>query len=101
MDPEQSGAEPEAPTEAVTEVAVPATAVPDAAVPATAVPETVEEGLVPRAYLLRMTTESPLMTDDGEPTFRLPRSVSPVEAGASVLVKANTVHLYRNDLVQH
>ena len=41
------------------------------------------------------------MTDDGEPTFRLPRSVSPVEAGASVLVKANTVHLYRNDLVQH
>ncbi|MDO5753695.1 glycogen debranching protein GlgX [Arthrobacter sp.] len=93
------GAEPseaalEATAEAVTETAANA----DTAPADVAAAEAVKEAFVPRPYLLRMTTESPTMTDDGEPTFRLPRSVPAVEPGASVLVKANTVHLYRNDL---
>ena len=60
--------------------------------------ESIAEIPVPRPYLLRMTTEEPSKTDDGEPTFRLPRSGPETQAGESVLVKANTVHLYSNVL---
>ncbi len=60
-------------------------------------PEAVDVGK-PRPYMLRMNTESPSKKDDGEPTFRLPRSVPLVEAGDSVLVRANSVQLFRNDL---
>ena len=52
----------------------------------------------PRPYMLRMTTGEASRTDDGEPSFRLPRSIPQVEAGDAVRVDANTVHLYRNDL---
>ena len=54
----------------------------------------------PRPYMLRMTTEAPALTDDGEPTFRLPRSVPLVDAGDAVRVDANTVQIFRNDLTQ-
>lgn len=52
----------------------------------------------PRPYMLRMSTEAPSLTDDGEPTFRLPRSMPLVEAGDAVRVGANSVQLFRNDL---
>ncbi len=52
----------------------------------------------PRPYMLRMTTEAPSLMDDGEPTFRLPRSVPLVEPGDAIRVDANTVQIYRNDL---
>ncbi len=51
-----------------------------------------------RPYMLRMSTAEPTLTDDGEPTFRLPRSVPLVQAGDTVAVEANTVQIYRNDL---
>ncbi len=52
----------------------------------------------PRPYMLRMSTEAPSFMDDGEPTFRLPRSVPLVEPADAVRVDANTVQIYRNDL---
>jgi glycogen operon protein len=52
----------------------------------------------PRPYMLRMTTAEPTLTDDGEPSFRLPRSIPLVKPGETVRVDANTVQIYRNDL---
>ncbi|SEE79977.1 glycogen operon protein [Arthrobacter alpinus] len=52
----------------------------------------------PRPYMLRMTTAEPSLTDDGEPSFRLPRTIPVVKAGETVRVDANTVQIYRNDL---
>jgi glycogen operon protein len=52
----------------------------------------------PRPYMLRMTTAAPTFDDDGEPSFRLPRSVPLIPAGGAVPVEANTVQIYRNDL---
>lgn len=52
----------------------------------------------PRPYMLRMSTDAPVLDDDGEPTFKLPRSVPLIPAGMAVPVEANTVQLYRNDL---
>ncbi|WP_449374590.1 hypothetical protein [Arthrobacter psychrolactophilus] len=52
----------------------------------------------PRPYMLRMTTAEATLTDDGEPSFRLPRSIELVKPGDSVRVDANTVQIYRNDL---
>lgn len=52
----------------------------------------------PRPYMLRMSTAEPSIMDDGDPSFRLPRSEPLVEAGDAVRVDANTVHIYRNDL---
>ncbi len=51
-----------------------------------------------RPYMLRMTTAEPTLTDDGEPSFRLPRSLPLVKPGDTVRVDANTVQIYRNDL---
>lgn len=52
----------------------------------------------PRPYMLRMTTAEATLTDDGEPSFRLPRSIELVKPGDRVRVDANTVQIYRNDL---
>ncbi|WP_104087295.1 glycogen debranching protein GlgX [Arthrobacter sp. GMC3] len=52
----------------------------------------------PRPYMLRMTTGTPSLHDDGGPTFRLPRSTPLIPAGGTVPVEANTVQIYRNDL---
>ena len=60
--------------------------------------ECVQEPAVPRPYLLRMTTEEASLTESGEPTFWLPRSVPEIEAGEAVMVRANTVQLFGNDL---
>ncbi len=56
------------------------------------------EATAPRPYMLRMSTEVPTRTDDGEPTFRLPRSVPLAEPGDAVRAGANTVQIFRNDL---
>ncbi len=56
------------------------------------------EESVPRPYMLRMSTESPTLMDDGEPTFRLPRTVPLVQPGDAVRAAANTVQIFRNDL---
>ncbi|WP_237759929.1 hypothetical protein [Arthrobacter alpinus] len=65
--------------------------------PTSSVPEGAVAG-TPRPYMLRMTTESPIHTDDGEPTFALSRSQPLVEPGAAVRACANTVQIFRNDL---
>ncbi|POH71622.1 glycogen debranching protein GlgX [Arthrobacter glacialis] len=67
-------------------------------VDAQATEQDVVETSGPRPYMLRMTTELPTRTDDGEPSFRLPRTIEPVPAGAAVRANANTVQIYRNDL---
>ncbi|MGN5733016.1 glycogen debranching protein GlgX [Arthrobacter psychrochitiniphilus] len=50
-------------------------------------------------YRLIMSTESPTVSRDGGPTFRQSRSVPPVQAGDAVRANANTVLLFRNDLI--
>jgi len=55
----------------------------------------------PGPFMLRMTTAAAGTDRDGDPTFRLPRSVPRVPAGDAVPVEANTVQIYRNDLAPH
>ncbi|MCQ9165043.1 MULTISPECIES: glycogen debranching protein GlgX [unclassified Arthrobacter] len=55
-----------------------------------------DPSLAANPYQLRMTTSGPFATDDGEPTFRLPRTVPGVQAGEAVPVEANTVLIFRN-----
>lgn len=51
----------------------------------------------PCDYRLRITTAAPTVDDDGEPTFRLPRSTPRIPPGESVRLEANTVMIFSND----